>query len=239
MRCIMMKLAFVLAMAPLLLSAQEALRERPTPSSIQVEGESVVQAQPDRAEVELGVVTQSPDAKTAASQNAQKLERVIQQLRSQIGEKLQIKTIGYSVNPNYVYPPQGGEPKITGYTATNIIQVQTDDLLQAGPIIDTAIKAGANNVQALRFLLKNADEVQAQALKEATVKARNKADALASALGVKIVRVLNLIEGSEQVVPMYTRQTMSVESAKMDVSTPVEAGTLEVRGRVTLTVEIQ
>ncbi len=76
-------------------------------------------------------------------------------------------------------------------------------------------------------------------MKEATVKARNKADALASALGVKIVRVLNLIEGSEHIVPMYTRQTMSVESAKMDVSTPVEAGTLEVRGRVTLTVEIQ
>ena len=233
----MVKLAFVLAMmTPLLLTAQETLRERP--SSIQVEGEAVVQAKPDRAEVDLGVVTQSPDAKTAAAQNAQKLDRVIQQLKSQVGQNLQIKTIGYSLNPNYVYPPQGGEPKITGYIATNIVQAQTDDLLQAGPIIDTAIKAGANNVQALRFLLKDEEGVKAQALKEAATKARAKADALAASLGVKVVKVLQVIEGGEPSVPMYTRQ-LSMESAKADVSTPVEPGTLEVRAKVTLTVEIQ
>ena len=233
----MLKLAFVFLMTtPFLLSAQETQRERP--ASIQVEGEAVVLAKPDRAEVDLGVVTQSPDAKTAAAQNAQKLERVIQQLRSQVGENLQIKTIGYSLNPNYVYPPQGGEPKITGYTATNIVQAQTDDLLQAGPIIDTAIKAGANNVQALRFLLKNEEAVKAQALKEAATKARNKADALAASLGVKVVKVLQVIEGGEPSVPIYARQ-FSIEAAKADVSTPVEPGTLEVRARVTLTVAIE
>jgi uncharacterized protein YggE len=184
------------------------------------------------------VVTQSPDAKTAANQNAQKLERVIQQLRSQVGQNLEIKTIGYSLNPNYVYPPQGGEPKITGYTASNVVQVRTDDLSQAGTIIDTAIKAGANNVQALRFSLRDEAAVQTQALKEAAAKARAKADALASALKVEIVRVLNVVEGGEAVVPVYSRQMMA-ESAKMDASTPVEPGTLEVRGRVTLTVEIR
>jgi uncharacterized protein YggE len=232
----MLKLAFVFAMTPFLLFAQEIHKVRP--ATIQVEGEAVVQAKPDRVEVDLGVVTQSPDAKAAAAQNAQKLERVIQELRSQVGQNLQIKTIGYSLNPNYVYPPQGGEPKITGYIATNIVQAQSDDLLQAGPIIDTAIKAGANNVQALRFLLKNEEGIKAQALKEAATKARNKADALAASLGVKVVKVLQVIEGGEPVVPMYQRQ-FSLEAAKADVSTPVEPGTLEVRAKVTLTVEIQ
>ena len=231
-------LAIAILLAPLLLVAQDQQPKPRPPATIQVEGDAVVHAKPDRAEVELGVVTQSPDAKTAAAQNAQKQDRVIQQLRSQVGQNLEIKTIGYSLNPNYVYPPQGGEPKITGYTASNIVQVRTDDLTQAGTIIDTAIKAGANNVQALRFSLKDETAVQMQALKEAATKARSKADALASSLNVRVVRVLNVVEGGDTVVPIYQRQMMA-ESAKMDVSTPVEPGTLEVRGRVTLTVEIQ
>ncbi len=231
----MLKLLFALVMAPLLLSAQEPAKDRI--ATIQVEGDAVVHAKPDRAEVDLGVVTQSTDAKSAASQNAQKLDRVIQQLKRQVGQNLQIKTIGYSLSPNYVYPPQGGEPKITGYIATNVIQVQTDDLQQAGPIIDTAIKAGANNVQALRFLLRDESVVQAQALKEAAKEARSKADALAGSLGVRILRVLHVVEGGQTVVPMYTRQMVS--EAKMDAGTPVEPGTLEVQGKVTLTVEIR
>jgi uncharacterized protein len=229
-------LAFAIALVPLLLSAQEAAKDRT--ATIQVQGEAVVQAKPDRSQVELGVTTQSPDAKSAAAQNAQKLDRVLQQLRSQVGQNLEIKTIGYSLSPNYVYPPQGGEPKITGYIASNVIQVQTDDLVQVGPVIDTAIKAGANNVQALRFLLKDEGSAQAEALKEAARKARNKADALAGALGVKIVRILHITEGAERVIPIQTR-AYAMEQAKMDTQTPVEAGTLEIRGTVTLTVEIQ
>ena len=229
-------LAIAIAMVPILLSAQEAKRD-PT-ATIQVEGEAIVQAKPDRSQVELGVTTQSPDAKSAAAQNAQKLDRVLQQLRSQVGQNLEIKTIGYSLSPNYVYPPQGGEPKITGYIASNVIQVQTDDLVQVGPVIDTAIKAGANNVQALRFLLKDEGTAQAEALKDAAKKARNKADALAAALGVKIVRVLHVTEGGEPVVPIHTR-TFAMQEAKMDTATPVEPGTLEIRGKVTLTLEIK
>jgi uncharacterized protein YggE len=229
-------LAFAIAMVPLLLSAQDAAKD-PT-ATIQVEGEAVVQAKPDRSQVELGVTTQSPDAKSAAAQNAQKLDRVLQQLRSQVGQNLEIKTIGYSLSPNYVYPPQGGEPKITGYIASNVVQVQTDDLVQVGPVIDTAIKAGANNVQALRFLLKEEGAVQSEALKEAAKKARNKADALAGALGVKIIRVLHVTEGGDDVVPIHTR-TFAMEQAKMDVATPVEPGTLEIRGKITLTLEIK
>lgn len=104
-------------------------------------------------------------------------------------------------------------------------------------MIDTAIKAGANNVQALRFLLKDEGAVQSEALTEAAKKARNKADALAGALGVKIVRILHVTEGGEPVVPIQAR-TFAMQEAKMDVATPVEPGTLEIQGKVTLTVEI-
>ena len=230
------RLVSILLLIPVFLSAQE-MKKTNQPSTIQVDGEAVLQVNPDRAEIDLGVITQASDAKAAATANAAKLDRVIKQLRSGVGENLQIKTIGYSLSPNYVYPPQGGEPKITGYTANNTVHVQTDDLTQAGSIIDVAIKAGANNVQALRFVLKDDSATQAEALAEASKKARTKADAIAAAIGAKIIRVIQVVEGGQQVVPIQARSFGA--EAKMEVSTPVEAGTIEVRASVTMTVEIQ
>jgi len=227
----------LLLLVPVFLSAQE-MKKSNEPSTIQVDGEAVLQANPDRAEIDLGVITQAPDAKAAATSNAAKLDRVMKQLRASVGENLQIKTIGYSLSPNYVYPPQGGEPKITGYTANNTVHVQTEDLTQTGSIIDVATKAGANNVQSLRFVLKDESVMQAQALAEAAKKARTKADAIAAAIGAKIVRVLQVVEGGQQVVPIQAR-SFGVEAKMAEVSTPVESGTVEVRANITMTVEIQ
>jgi len=231
------RLVSLLLLVPAFLSAQE-MKKSPDISTIQVDGEAVIQANPDRAEIDLGVITQAPDAKVAATSNAAKLDRVMKQLRASVGENLQIKTIGYSLAPNYVYPQQGGEPKITGYTANNTIHVQTEDLTQTGSIIDVATKAGANNVQSLRFVLKDESATQAQALAEAAKKARTKADAIAAAMGAKIVRVLQVVEGGQQVVPIHSR-TFGAEARMAEPSTPIESGTVEVRASVTLTVEIQ
>jgi uncharacterized protein len=230
------KLVSLLLLIPVFLTAQEMKKATET-STIQVDGEAVLQVNPDRAAVDLGVITQAQDAKTAASTNAAKLDRVIKQLRSSVGENLKIKTVGYSLSPNYVYPQQGGEPRITGYTANNTVHVETDDLAQTGSIIDVATKAGANNVQQLQFVLKDETALQAQALAEASKKARAKADAIAAAIGAKITRVVQVIEGGQQVVPIQ-RRSFGAE-AKMEVSTPVEPGTVEVRANVTMTVEIQ
>ena len=231
------KFVSLLLLVPIFLSAQE-MKKTNASSTIQVDGEAVLHVNPDRAEIDLGVITQAADAKTAATSNATKLDRVIKQLRASVGENLQIKTIGYSLSPTYVYPPQGGEPKITGYTANNTVHVQTEDLTQTGSIIDVATKAGANNVQSLQFVLKDESAMQAQALGEASKKARAKAEAIAAAIGVKIVRVLQVVEGGQQVVPIQGR--VFAAEAKTEASTPVESeGTVEVRANVTITFEIQ
>jgi len=63
-------LAFAIAMVPLLLSAQDIAKQ--PPATIQVEGEAVVQAKPDRSQVDLGVTAKcakigSGDATTSQS----------------------------------------------------------------------------------------------------------------------------------------------------------------------------
>ena len=204
------------------------------PPSIRTTGEAEVIVQPDRALIDIGVVTQANTSQAAVEQNAKKVEAVLAQLRQLLGAKADIKTISYTVTPQYKYPKEGGERSITGYTATNIVRVTIDDLTQAGKAIDAATQAGANRIQSLRFTLKDERTVQGQALREAALDARKKADALAAALDLRITRVLSVNESSPVVRPVR-----SVAFAREDAaSTPIEPGTIEIRATVDLTVEV-
>ena len=204
--------------------------------SIRVTGDSTVTVKPDQAEISIGVVTQAPAAGTAAAQNAQKQDTVIAELRKLLGAGADIKTISYSLSPNYRYPKEGGQPTITGYTASNIVQVKTSDLTQVGKVIDLATGSGANAIQSLRFTLKDELSAPTQALQEASTKARAKTQAIASSLGLKIVRVLHVEEGG-QIIGIPVNGRAFAEMANV-AQTPVEAGTIDVRATVTLTVEI-
>ena len=221
-----------LCIAAASISAQET-REKVTPS-IRTSAEAIVTAAPDRARLDIGVTTQASDSKTAVSQNAQKLEATLSRLRSLLGANADIRTISYSVTPNYRYPKEGGEPSISGYTATNIVRVTIDDLSKVGDAIDAATQAGANRIQSLQFLIKDEQPHIFNALREAAIRARRKAESLASALGLKIVRVLTVAESGAPVIPLADASFARAEAA----STPIEPGVIEIRASVTLTVEI-
>jgi uncharacterized protein YggE len=215
-------------------AAQESHDARP---SIRVTAEATVKIAPDQAQIDIGVITQAQTAQAAAQQNAQKLETVISALRRALDQTAEIKTVGYSLNPNYRYPATGGQPTITGYTASNVVQVKTSDLKRLGDLIDIASQTGSNTIQGLRFMLKDEQTARAEALRQAALKARAKADALASALGLKIQRVLHVEESGATPQPiMYERAEMASVAGK--AATPVESGTIDVQAIVTLTVEI-
>jgi uncharacterized protein YggE len=196
----------------------------------------VVTSQPDQAQMDVGVVTRAPTAQAAAEENARKLEAVLAALRKALDPAAEIKTVSYTLSPNYVYPREGGEPKVTGYVASNTVRVRTTDLKRVGAVIDAATQAGANDVQNLQFSLKNDSSVQAEALRQAAAEARAQAEAMAAALNVKVLRVLFVDEVGATVRP-FLPQAMEARVAS-DAQTPVEPGTVEVRATVSVTVEI-
>jgi uncharacterized protein YggE len=222
-----------------LLGAAAAAQEppgRPTPPSIRVTGEAKVSVQPDQARIDIGVTTQAQTAQAAAADNAQRLETALAELRRALGADAEIKTVSYSLNPDYRYPKDGGKPTITGYTATNVVRVTLNDLTRVGQAIDAATQSGANQIHRLQFTLKDEQAAQSQALRAAAVKAKADAEALAQALGLKIARVLSVVESSEGVQPIM--RDVMLARAEAAAPTPVEPGTIEVRATVTLTVEI-
>jgi uncharacterized protein len=232
-------LAFAIALVtffPFALRAQEVDLKNRIPT-ITVTGEAVVTVEPDQAEIDIGVVTQSRTAVEAANDNAAKLSQTITELKTLIGTQGEIKTAGYSLTPNYRYPKEGGKPEITGYTATNTVRIKTSALSNVGKLIDTAMRSGANQVQRLIFTLKDEQAAQQEALREATAKAKRKADEIARALRVKILRVFSVTESGQGFRPLMA-EGPTLRAEAMAAPTPIVAGTIEVRSTVTLVAEI-
>ena len=223
------------------------LAAEPTPaasaplSSIRVTGDARVSARPDRVQIDLGVQTVAVQSQQAAAGNARTLEAVLAAVKSAAGPTGQLRTVSYSLSPNYQYHPGGGEPTITGYTAVNVVEVTLDDLARMGDVIDAATRAGANRVQGIQFTLRDQEAVRAEALRQAAQRARAEAEVLASALSLKILRVLTVEETSPGIVPLRAHIAMArsmAGGAAAEAPTPVESGTLDVSAQVILLVEV-
>jgi len=202
---------------------------------VRANGEAAVSVKPDLLKLTAGVVTQGVTAQEAADQNATQVTSVLTKLRQVLGPNADIKTTSYSLSPNYRYPQGGGQPVLTGYTASNNVEITTSDLSLAGRLIDAAVSGGATNVQGLRFTLKDFEPPRAQALRLATIQAKNHAEAIALGLGVKLGAVLSAQEGT---AVRATTLDVRAEAGGGSVPTPVETGMVEVQATVVLDVEI-
>jgi len=205
----------------------------PASPSVTATGHAVVHVPPDQARIDIGVVTQqAPNAEAAASENASRLSAVLERLRGTAGPKSEIRTISYSVGPNYVF--SGGSRSIKGYNAMNVVEVTTDDLQSVGKIVDAAMASGANEIQRLDFTVKNPETARAEALRRAAREAQANAQAMAGALGLKLGHVIQL----EQTSPQIIRPVMAMAQVAA-APTPFETGTVEVDASVTLTVALE
>src|SRR5215831_14420154 len=187
--------------------------------SVRANGTASIFVNPDQAQIDATVTTQGMTAQAASSQNATQSATVLSALTQLLGAGANIKTINYSVTPNYTYPPNGGIPILTGFTASNTVQVTLSGVTTVGTVIDTAIQAGATSVTGIRFSLKDAEPSRRQALQQAALVAKSHADAMAGALGGTAGAVLALQEGSS-VQPVTGTLTFSAGAT----TTPVQSG---------------
>lgn len=202
-----------------------------------VAGDSIIQAQPDTAIVTISVVTQAKQALDAQQQNAVRSDAVVKSLKAVAGAGSEVKTSGYSLQPQRVYK-EGQSPVITGYEARNSVTVTLSDLTRLGAVIDSSSQSGANDISGISFTLRQDRDARDQALKAATQEAVGKAQVIAQALGGRVVRVVEVQEeGTQRPQPVY--QAEAVMFKRDMTSTPIEVGSLDIRSRVQLVVEVE
>ena len=220
-----MRLTYLLGLALVSLAQAE------TPS-VRVHGEATISVEPDRAEIDIGVVTQGATSQAASNSNAKQANTVVDQLKA-AAPAATIKTVNFSVNPNYRYAKDGGAPTILGYTANNTVRMELDEVALVRKVIDVATKAGANNVNRLNFTLKDEKPSRARALGDAATQARASAEALASSLHLKLGPVL-LVEEGQPVIISPVRQ-VEFTKAESNNEPPISAGNIDVHASVNVT----
>ena len=204
-----------------------------------VSGEATVQAQPDTSVVTVAVTTQARTALEAQQENARKSDAVVRAVKDAAGANAEVKTSGYSLQPQYAYN-QGQPPTITAYEARNSVTVTLSELSRVGAVVDAAAHAGATNIDGLSFILRHDQTARAQALTQATRAALDKAQAIAQALGGRVVRIVAVQEGGgPRPVPLYEAEAGRARATLAAAPpTPVEVGALDIRSEVQLIADV-
>lgn len=228
-----------------LMVAQDATDDGPRrrPREIVVTGNGESTAVPDLAIVRLGATVQAPEANVAQAKVNEIMQSALDAMEKLNIPKRFLKTSRLSLSPVYgnMRPDPADEsrgPKITGYRANNTIEVTLEDIDRVGKVIDTGIKAGANELQGVSFSLKNDLAQRSEALTEAAKEAQTKAEVIAKALSLRLGSVSEVNESGVRVMPQneyFGGARMAMAGA---VQTPVQPGEIKVQASVTVHYQI-
>ena len=203
---------------------------------LSVVGEGKVEAVPDTARVDVGVtVNNATTAREAQAQITKINNDIIKALLKMGVAKKDIQTTNVSIYPNYNY--DRGTNDITGYNGNATLNVKVREVDKASNIVDEATKNGANNVNGPYFTIDNPDRFREEARNLAIKNAREQAQKLANSLGIKLGKIVNIVEASQGSPILYDRMAATAEGMGGGGSPSYEPGTQTITSVVTLYFE--
>jgi len=150
-------------------------------------GYAEISVMPDLVTINFNIQTKGNTTKEANEKNKEILSSFVKNIVKQGFKESDIKTIDYSIYPEYEWSDK--ERKQTGYTATQRIKIEipSNDSKKISSIIDAGVNAGAS-LSYINFELtpEKQNEYKAQAIKLASQDARQKAEAMAEGLNKRI-----------------------------------------------------
>jgi uncharacterized protein YggE len=181
------------APTPDLPASQEQKNTCQNDRTVQVSGTAVVNVQPDRALIQLGVQSNGRTPKEVQARNASTISKVIKAIENLGVEARDISTDRYVIEP--VYEPYDSL-YIDGYRIYNVVSITMRDVNKSSDAIAAAFQAGANQVVNVEFYTSELRKYRDQARDMAMKAASEKASALAQAAGAEADCVLNISENS-------------------------------------------
>ncbi|MDP3778925.1 MAG: SIMPL domain-containing protein [bacterium] len=227
--------------------------ELPKPQ-ISVSGEGKIFVRPDIALFTATVVTSAVRVGDAQGQNSSGLNKIVDFLKKQGIQEKDIKTVNYSLQPQYeyssgrpcpvilggIYPcPVNTPPRIVSYEVRSSLEIKVRDLNKVDDLLQGVVTSGANEVGSISFTVEDEKAAMAEARKEAIDDAQAKAEVLARDLGVRLKKIIGFSEFSEG--PIFYAKAYEV-SGVGGASAPapqVQPGEQEIRSNVTITYEFR
>lgn len=205
------------------LTAQQDANRAPERPSISVSAQGSTRITPDRATIQVGVLSRGASASAASSENARVAQRIIAAIKALGIGADHISTVNYSVNPEYRHI-ENRSPEITGYTVHNTVVVDVRQIDQVGRVIDASLGAGANMINSLDFYASNTEDARRAALAAAVEKARLDAEVIARAAGGTLGGLAEASVGAYMIPSRRENVQMMRGDVAMAAPTPVEPG---------------
>lgn len=215
------------------LEAVEQLSNEPT--TLKVSGTSTVSVAPDRAVINIGVSAQNQEVEAAQTEANEKVQAILDALLGLQIQQENIMTSQYRVNPVYDY--SGDTPVLTGYEVSNQLTVLINNFDLVNIVIDTAVKAGANQMNGLNFEVSQRGVYYQQVLQGAFADGQAKATVLATASGKTLGNLVSIEESSSVGGGGYPVAYMAMDSGAG--ATNIQAGLVEIGASVTLVFELR
>ncbi len=207
--------------------------------TVRVTGRAQALVAPDQARMTVVVATEGATS-AVGEENARKTVAVVDALQQEGIRDDDLETGEVSIMPVTVWDPQTGETRVTGYRAQHRLQVTVRDVTSAGPVMDAAIRAGAESVSQMQFFLSDdtKDAQTARLIERAVQDGAAKARAAAGAAGVRVdgVQEIVVLETGGQMVRM--EDAVLEAEGKGGVSTVVFAGEIRLEASVELTYRL-
>ena len=191
---------------------------------------------PDIATLSTGVVTQAPDANTALRQNSEQMNKVVAAIKAAGIAERDVQTSGISINPQYQYR-ENQPPTITGYQASNTLNVKVREVSKLGKVLDALVAVGANQVNGPNFEVDKPDEAYDEARVAAVKKAQARAELYAKALGLRVRRVVSIQDGGGEMPRPMPMMAMRAAAAP-EADTPMAPGESTLSASVTIVFEL-
>lgn len=187
---------------------------------LSISAEAEARRVPDIARVSTGVVTQAGDANAAMRANAEQMNLVIAAIRRAGIAERDIQTGGINLNPQYRHA-ENQPPTITGYQASNTVDITVRDMARLGSTLDALVAGGANQINGPSFDVDDKESAYDEARRAALEKARKRANMYAETLGMRVRRIVSISEGGSvgPPVPMMAMAHMEKSS-----DTPISPG---------------
>ena len=207
-----------------------------TPRTITVIGEGKVSAQPDMAQINMGIEVVGPDIKEASSQAETDMNSLLTALKGEGVAEKDIQTSYYNVWVERPYSPDGGSTGQPLYHVSNSVNVTVRELGNVANILGKAIEAGANNINSINFDIADPTPLKSEARQKAVANAEAKAAELAGLNGVEVGEVVSISEVVGGAVPIPYAAAAGIGGGGAG---PISPGEVEVSTQLQLTYALK
>lgn len=205
------------------------------PRQVTVFGSGHVQGVPDTLTADVEIEFTAPDVTTAMNQTNERQQAVIDALADAGIDRKDISTTDVALQPRYDLPEPNGNASITGYRATNAIEVKIHPTDAASRMLALIVSTGgdATRIRSVSYSIADDSQLVKDARARAFNDAKSRAEQYAALSGLRLGTVLSISEATGNARTTEARPPKAMSSA-----VPLEPGQQTVNFSVTAVWEL-